>query len=136
MLCIEMVALLVTAVSAEGNRKVPKQLNRIGKFKNILFCLFFCNRKIASKNKLLNIWACIKVELCIIYNKGVHQILFYFFHVLFDWTRIGMGCKVFCHIEVKKKYIQNNLLFYCNLLNLFSFIYDFSYIRAHFFLKD
>lgn len=44
MLCIEIIALLVTA-SAEGKRKVPQQLNSIGQLKNISFCSFLVIEK-------------------------------------------------------------------------------------------
>lgn len=104
MFLIEITGLPVTA-SAEGKRKVPRQLNSIGKSKNILLCSFFGNRKIAFKNRLLNIWAYIKVKLYIIYSKAVYDILSGF---LLHFGLSGLGYEwdaVFCHIETKQKYI-------------------------------
>lgn len=96
MLCIEMAALLVTSVSAEGNRKVANQQNSIGKLKIFYFAFFLLgSRKIAFKNTLLNVWDRTKVELYNIYSKAVYQIVFRYF--FFAFGLIGIGCKVFCH---------------------------------------
>lgn len=56
---------------------------------------------------------------------------------MFGLTGLGYKCDAnfLSHWNKARKYIQKNLLFYCNLLNTFSFMHDLSYIRAPFYLR-
>lgn len=130
MLCIEIIALLVTA-SAEGKRKVPRQLNSIGKLKNILFCSFFGNRKIAFKNRLLNIWAYIKVELYIIYSKAVYQISSCFFFILVCLDQDMNGMQFSVTLKQSKNIFRRICYFTLTNFTFFCRIYSLLYMICH-----